>query len=131
MTRVMCNGTFDLLHTGHIDLINYSKSLGDYLIVAIDTDRRVKENKGFDRPVNNQRVRKTIMENLKAVDEVVFFDSDDELIEIIKSVDIRVIGSDWRGKTVVGQEHCKQLMFYERIKDESTSATIQSIIDRR
>lgn len=131
MTRVLVNGAFDILHVGHIDLLNYAKSLGNHLTVALDTDRRIKENKGTTRPINNFSTRFVIMKNLKAVDEVVSFDSDDELISIIRGVDVRVIGSDWKDKPVVGREFCKELVFFDRINDESTTKTIQSIIDRR
>jgi len=131
MKRVLVNGAFDILHTGHIDLINYAKSLGSYLIVALDTDRRIRENKGDNRPINNSIIRFTIIKNLKAVDEVVLFDNDNELISIIKEVDIRVIGSDWKDKEVVGRQYCKQLVFYDRVKDESTTKTIENIINRR
>ena len=131
MKRVLVNGTFDILHVGHIDLLNYAKSLGDHLIVALDTDRRIKENKGVTRPINDFNTRFTIMKNLKAVDEVMSFDSDDELISIIREVDVRVIGSDWKDKPLVGKEFCRELIFFDRINDESTTKTIQRIIDRR
>lgn len=131
MKRVLVNGAFDILHVGHIDLLNYAKSLGDHLIVALDTDRRIKENKGTTRPINDFATRFVIMKNLKAVDEVMSFDSDDELISIIREADVRVIGSDWKDKPVVGREFCKELVFFDRVNDESTTKTIQSIIDRR
>ena len=70
MTKVLVNGAFDILHSGHINLLKYAKYMGDYLIVALDTDERIKEAKGNDRPVNNQRIRKMIMETLKPVDEL-------------------------------------------------------------
>jgi D-beta-D-heptose 7-phosphate kinase/D-beta-D-heptose 1-phosphate adenosyltransferase len=131
MTKILVNGAFDILHTGHIDLINYAKSLGDHLIVALDSDRRIKQNKGDSRPINDSVTRLMIMKNLKAVDQVVLFDNDDQLITLIKEVDIRVIGSDWKDKEVVGRQYCKQLVFYDRVKDESTTKTIENIINRR
>ena len=72
MKTIFVNGTFDLLHRGHLELLNYAKSLGDYLCVGIDTDVRVKEKKGEKRPIHNQNERKFFLENLKAVDD---FDS--------------------------------------------------------
>lgn len=131
MKRVLVNGAFDILHVGHIDLLNYAKSLGNHLTVALDTDRRIKENKGVTRPINSFATRSVIMKNLKAVDEVMSFDSDNELISIIKEVDVRVIGSDWKDKPIVGEEFCKELVFFDRVNNESTTKTIQSIIDRR
>ena len=70
------------------------------------------------------------METLKPVDEVLLFGTDKQLINIIKKVDIRVIGSDWKDKHIVGKEHCK-LLFYDRINDESTTNTIQNYLSRR
>ena len=111
-------------------LLKYAKYVGDYLIVALDTDERIKEAKGSDRPINNQRIRKMIMETLKPVDEVLLFGTDEELINIMKKADIRIIGSDWKDKEIVGKEHCK-LLFYDRINDESTTNTIENYINRR
>ena len=85
MKTVMVNGTFDVLHPGHIALLNTARSYGDYLIVAIDTDRRVKELKGDSRPVNNQDDRRIMLSNLKAVDIVEIFDSKEQLIEYLKT----------------------------------------------
>lgn len=133
MKYILANGTFDVLHTGHIELLNYAKSLGDYLLVALDTDERIQESKGYDRPVNNEHIRGTIMKNLKAVDEVKFFGSDEELIELIKAYepDIRVIGSDWKGKIVVGEEFCKEIVYFDRVNDESTTRTLDEYAERR
>ena len=71
-----------------------------------------------------------IMETLKPVDEVLLFGTDEELINIMKKADIRIIGSDWKDKDIVGKEHCK-LLFYDRIDDESTTNTIENYINRR
>jgi rfaE bifunctional protein nucleotidyltransferase chain/domain len=130
--KIFVNGTFDILHSGHIGLLNYAKSLGDILLVAIDSDERVAEKKGLDRPINNQTTRKLILENLKAVDGVEIFGSDIELTNIIKkySPDIMIVGSDWRGKTVIGSEYAKELIFYERTSDESTTKTLNNFISR-
>jgi len=131
--RIFVNGSFDLLHTGHLDLLFYAKSLGGHLHVAIDTDERIREHKGNDRPVNPINIRKAIMTALKPVDSVSIFGTDDELINIIRaySPDIMIKGSDWRGKYVIGQEYCGQVIFYERVNDESTTKTIQDFVARR
>jgi rfaE bifunctional protein nucleotidyltransferase chain/domain len=133
MVKVFVNGSFDVLHIGHLDLLNFSKSLGDFLIVAIDSDRRISERKGLDRPFNNQVARQTLMHNLKAVDDVAIFDSDNELINIVKSYapDIMVVGSDWKGKPIIGSQYAKQLIYYERTLDESTTKTIEGYLNRR
>tara|TARA_B100001093_G_C26810353_1_gene1007322 strand:- start:1600 stop:2025 length:426 start_codon:yes stop_codon:yes gene_type:complete len=132
LKKIVVNGTFDLLHGGHIDLLNMAKMYGDYLIVAIDTDRRVRIHKGKDRPINNQNTRRKILENIKAVDEVVLFNSNDELISIISDCDLRIIGSDWKKKqsAIVGRKACK-LLFFDRVNDESTTKTIEDYINRR
>ena len=133
MKRIFVNGTFDLLHKAHIEMLNYASSLGDYLLVAIDTDRRVRELKGNDRPIYNQNDRKYILESLKAVDEVVLFDSEQELINIVKEYqpDTMVKGSDHRSSTIEGIEYIKTLTFFERRQEYATSKTIQDIINRR
>jgi len=130
--KIMVNGTFEILHRGHLEMLQYAKSIGSYLMVAIDTDRRVKELKGFNRPINNEKDRMFMLKSLKAVDYCWTFDSDDELREIIKtySPNIMVKGSDWRGKEIIGGEYCKEIRFFERIDDYSTTSTIQDIINR-
>lgn len=128
MKKVIVNGTFDILHSGHVDLLNFAKTQGDYLIVAIDTDTRVQKLKGPSRPINNQEDRQHMLESLKSVDEVKVFDTDDELIEIIQDCDIMVKGSDYRDKPVIG-EALVEVIFYDRT-EHSTTKIIQDIIDR-
>jgi rfaE bifunctional protein nucleotidyltransferase chain/domain len=133
MTRVMVNGTFDILHRGHIEMLNFAKSKGDAVLVVIDTDRRVQELKGDDRPINNQEDRKFHLENLKAVDSVLFFDSKEQLIEIMKSwkPDVYVKGSDWKkDRPSTAEEYCKEVIYYDRVGEYSTTNTIQNIINR-
>jgi len=133
MTKVIVNGTFDILHRGHLMMLQHAKSLGDHLLVAIDTDRRVKELKGENRPINNQDDRRYMLESLKCVNTVYFFDSKEQLIDIMKEYkpDIMVKGSDWQGKSVVAQEHVNQVIFYDRVGEYSTTKTIQDIANRR
>lgn len=132
MTKVIVNGTFDILHRGHLEMLDYAKSCGSYLLVAIDTDRRVKELKGESRPINNQYDRKFHLEFLKPVDEVRLFDSKEELIQIIQDYkpDIMVKGSDYKGRSVVGVTYVPEVIYYERIGAYSTTNTIQDIINR-
>jgi len=131
MKRIVVNGTFDLLHPGHVALLNHARGLGDHLTVAIDADQRVRELKGASRPVNNQKTRKFMLENLKSVDQVKIFYSDQELVDIVRNCSIMVKGSDYRGQTIVGSDVIDQIVFFERLDDYSTTKTIQHITDRR
>lgn len=120
--KVWVNGTFDVLHLGHIRLLDFASQFGT-LRVGIDTDKRVKELKGEDRPFNNQEDRKKMLEAIKYVDEVVFFDSREELIESVKnySPDIMVVGDDYKGEKVFGSEYAKKLIFFEKIPNYSST----------
>ena len=132
MTRVFVNGTFDILHRGHLALLSYARSLGDEVIVAVDTDKRVKELKGPTRPINSCLDRMIMLQSLKTVDKVLSFSSDEELENLVKTTepDIMVVGSDWKGKSVIGSMYSAELKFFDRLEDYATSKTIQCIIDR-
>ena len=132
MKTIFVNGTFDLLHPGHVSLLSWAKSLGDYLVVGIDTDDRVREKKGSTRPIYNQTDRGIMLVSLSAVDEVRYFDSDESLENLVKEVkpDIIVVGSDWKGKTIIGSYYAAELKFFDRIEEYATTKTIQCIIDR-
>ena len=132
MKTVFVNGTFDVLHPGHLSLFEYAKSLGDHLIVAIDSDERIKEKKGPTRPINCLLDRAFMLANIYTVDEVRTFNSDKELEELVEyyKPDIMVVGSDWKDKPVIGSQHAKELKFFDRIDGYSSTKIIQSIIDR-
>ena len=104
MKKIVVNGTFDVIHPGHLALLNYAKSLGDFLVV--------------------------LLENLRAVDQVIIFNSSEELIDIIRSCSIMVKGSDYKGKSVIGVANCEQVIYFERLDEYSSTKKIQSIIDR-
>ena len=129
MKKVVVNGTFDIIHPGHLALLNYAKSLGAFLVVAIDADERVKQLKGPQRPINNQFERKLLLENLRAVDEVVIFNSSDELVDIVKQCAIMVKGSDYKGKSIIGEANCR-VVYFDRIDEYSSTKKIQNIINR-
>ncbi len=134
MKTVMVNGTFDVLHPGHIALLNTARSYGDWLVVAIDTDRRVKELKGEQRPINCQTDRKVMLSNLKAVDIVEFFDNTEELVKLMERYkpDVYVKGSDWKHDTQsTAHQYCKEVIYYDRIEPYSSTKIIQHIADRR
>ena len=127
MKYVFVNGTFDVLHRGHVELLKYAKEQGDILIVAIDSDERVRSMKGRSGPVHGEKERKYMLENLKPVDQVFVFESTEELeklVEVIKPA-IMIVGSDWKGRKVIGSEHAKSLKFFDRIEGYSSTEIIQ------
>lgn len=126
MKNIWTNGCFDILHTGHIELFKFAKSQGLYLFVGIDGDDRVKINKGPDRPINNQLDRKNILESIKYIDEVVIFHNDQELCEFIKlyKIDKIVIGDDYKDKNVVGEHLVKEVVFFPKKPNISSSSII-------
>lgn len=130
MKKVFVNGTFDILHRGHLEMLLFARNQGDYLTVAIDSDRRVKELKGSNRPINDMMERATLLTYIRPIDQVVVFDTDEELIKLISEHDIMVKGSDYRGKPIIGENVCKELIFFELINGYSTTSKIQDIINR-
>ncbi len=133
MIKVFVNGSFDLLHHGHLCLLEHAKSLGTYLHVAIDSDIRITQKKGPDRPINNEFNRTRLMSSLRFVDSVSVFNTDQELEETIRdySPDIMLIGSDWKNKAVIGSQYSKSLLFFDRVNNESTTETIENYVNRR
>lgn len=113
-------------------MLRFAKSQGSYLLVAIDSDRVVKELKGQSRPINNQEDRKLALESLKFVDAVWIFDSQEELTHICKifKPDVMVKGSDYYNKPITGAEHCNYIKFFPLVAGYSTSKTIESINNR-
>jgi D-beta-D-heptose 7-phosphate kinase/D-beta-D-heptose 1-phosphate adenosyltransferase len=132
MKIIFTNGCFDILHPAHIEMLKYAKSLGDTLVVAIDSDERVKEKKGKLRPINSSEDRKQMLLAIRYVDEVYVFDDDKQLKSLVKKFepDIMIVGSDWMEKPVIGSEYAKEVKFFERIPKYSTSKTIESITNR-
>lgn len=132
MKIVFVNGCFDVLHPGHIKLFKYAKSLGDYLIVAIDSDKRVSEMKGPERPIFSQSDRSQTLEAIRYIDVVHIFDSKEDLENLLKSIapDIMIVGSDWKGKEVVGEQYAKTVRFFDRVGKYSTTKTLQGLTYR-
>lgn len=126
MKNIFVNGCFDVLHRGHFQLIHYAASLGE-LTVALDSDEKVARDKGPDRPIYSLEDRVYQMTRLRGVNEVLSFSTREELemlVEYIKP-DIMIVGSDWKGKEVVGSQYAKEVKFFDRIGDYSTTKTIQ------
>ena len=102
---VFTNGCFDILHIGHVRYLQDAKSCGDLLVVAINSDRSVKELKGPSRPLQTETDRAEILAALEAVDYTVIFDEETPInhIEAIKP-DVLVKGGDWAIDQIVGSE---------------------------
>jgi len=133
MITVWVNGCFDILHPGHIELFKVAKFLGDRLIVGVDEDEKVKKDKGFDRPINSLSFRKTMLESIRYIDAVLPFGSRSELENLIQlySPDILLVGSDWRDGDVVGRQYAKEVRFFNRIGNYSTTNIISKINEIR
>ena len=126
------NGCFDILHVGHIRLFEFIKSKCDKLFVAIDSDNRVRVNKGSNRPFNSMQNRAIMLTSLKYVDGVKTFSTDEELTSIVRelSPDVMVVGDDYLNKRVIGSEHAKELIFFRKIDGHSTTKILESTLSR-
>ncbi len=102
---VFTNGVFDIIHRGHVDYLNRAKALGDYLVVALNSDLSVKRLKGEERPINKLEDRAFVLANLKAVDFVISFEEDTPF-EVIAAIipDVLVKGGDWKIDQIVGRD---------------------------
>jgi glycerol-3-phosphate cytidylyltransferase len=125
--KIFLTGTFDVIHRGHVALLKHAKSHGDSLTVAIDTDRRVKEKKGPNRPFHSQADRQFVIDAFKYVDQTMLFDSDEELINIVKTLepDIWFAGADWFGKPFPGKEYAKKIDYFTRLEPYSTTRILE------
>ena len=108
---VFANGCFDLLHCGHIEVLEKARDLGDFLFVALNSDESVRKLKGPTRPIFNQDQRKRMLLSLSCVDKVVIFTGEDELEKLIKIMTpaILVKGPEWKGKELVGQKYVESI----------------------
>jgi rfaE bifunctional protein nucleotidyltransferase chain/domain len=120
---VWINGCFDVLHYGHFKLIQYAVSIGGKLVIAIDSDERVKQLKGEDRPFHTQEQRSYNLSQIRGVGEVIIFHTEDELRETLKQLkpDVFVIGSDYMNKPIIGGEWAKEIKFFSRVEGFSTT----------
>ena len=129
--RVWVNGTFDVLHTGHIHLFQTAKTLYPHstVTVGIDSDERVTELKGEGRPINKLEDRVKFLQAIKYIDNVVVFGSDDELRNEIRvySPHIMCIGDDYRDRTIIGEEYVGRVVYVERYGGLSTSKIVGDV----
>ena len=118
-------GVFDLFHAGHVLMLKECKEHCDYLIVALNKAENISKaiNPGKQTPLFNINERVLIMESCKYVDEVITYNSEDELLQILKTknIEIRFLGEDYRGKTITGSELNTQIYYINRSHGLSTS----------
>jgi rfaE bifunctional protein nucleotidyltransferase chain/domain len=130
---VFTNGCFDILHVGHIHYLSSARSLGDFLVVGLNSDESVKKIKGSLRPINSEKERAYALSALECVDYIVFFDEEtpEKLIKELKP-DILVKGADWEEEKIVGATFVKSYGGkVERIPfkfDVSTTKIIEKIL---
>jgi len=129
---VLTNGVFDILHKGHIELLKFAKSQGNKLVVAIDSDERVRELKGADRPINTEEDRRRVLETNRYVDSVVIFNTSEELRELYGTLspDVIVKGSEWTADEVRGRDSIPediQVKVYPLVGEYSTTHTMEKI----
>jgi D-glycero-beta-D-manno-heptose 1-phosphate adenylyltransferase len=104
-TVVFPNGVFDLLHPGHVRYLRHARSLGDVLVVGLNSDRSVRANKGAGRPINSESERAEVLEALSCVDAVVVFDEETPHAVIAElEPDVLVKGADWAENAIVGRD---------------------------
>ena len=124
--KVWVNGTFDVLHIGHIKLLEFASQFGE-VRVGIDTDERVKQLKGELRPINNIKDRIDFMNSIKYVNSSVDFSTEEELCDRIKgwNTDIIIIGDDYKDKRVIGSNLVKEIIFFDKIDGHSSTKIIE------
>ena len=125
--KVWVNGTFDVLHIGHIKLLEFASKFGE-VRVGIDTDERIKQLKGESRPINNIKDRIDFMNSIKYVHSSVDFSTEEELCDRIKewNADIIIVGNDYKGKKVIGSHLVKEVIFFDKIDGYSSTKIIES-----
>lgn len=124
---VWTNGCMDSFHSGHLHMLSEARKQGDLLIVGVNTDESVNYLKGQGRPLRRWDERSAVVAALGCVDYVVQIGSQGDLQHCIEAVkpDVLVVGSDYRGKPIVGAEHAGRIHYVERIPGVSTSEIIR------
>jgi glycerol-3-phosphate cytidylyltransferase len=123
-------GVFDLYHTGHVLMLKECRENCDYLIVALNTAQNLSQDK--NPPIYSIEERKLIMSSCRYVDQVVSYNSEEELLEILKTskIDIRFLGDDYKIKPITGPDLKMEFYFINRDHGYSTSSLIQKIAKR-
>lgn len=127
--RVWLNGTFDVLHLGHIKLFQHAKTLypNSTICVGVDTDDRVRQLKGPNRPINPLAFRVEFLKSIRFIDEVRTFQTDSDLRNEIASFnpDVMCIGDDYRHHTIIGEELIPHIEYVGRFDSLSTTSLIE------
>ncbi|NLO91254.1 MAG: D-glycero-beta-D-manno-heptose 1-phosphate adenylyltransferase [Elusimicrobia bacterium] len=123
---VFTNGCFDILHAGHVLLLDKARSLGDVLVVGLNSDASVRRLKGPSRPVNCQKDRALVLSGLASVDRVVVFGEPTpaELLAELRP-DVLVKGADYRPEQVAGREYAGRVALLKLLKGRSTTGIIK------
>ena len=123
MNKGFTCGAFDLLHAGHALMLKECKEHCDYLIVGLQRDPNIDRPRK-NKPVQTYEERDIMIRSIRWVDEVVYYDTEDQLLEILKStdIDVRIIGADWKGKEYTGFELGIPVVFNSRDHGYSTSS---------
>jgi rfaE bifunctional protein nucleotidyltransferase chain/domain len=127
-TTVFTNGCFDIIHPGHIKILEASKKFGDFLIIGLNSDKSVKRIKGKNRPINKQNDRAVVLSALSPVDMVVVFDEDTpkRILSILRP-DVLVKGADYKTDEIIGREYVKRTKRVSLLKGKSTTKIIKRL----
>lgn len=125
---VFTNGCFDIIHPGHVKVFRFAKSLGDTLVVGVNTDASVRKLKGPSRPVSDEKSRALVVSAMESVDYVVLF-GEDTPIKIIKRIrpDVLVKGADYSAGKIVGAEYAGKVVRVPLAGNHSTTRLISRI----
>ena len=125
---VFTNGCFDILHAGHVSVLEFARSKGDVLVVGLNSDASVRRLKGPSRPVNSQADRALVLAALESVSAVSIFEEDTpyNLIKIV-CPDVLVKGGDYKPAEIVGREFAKKVVRFALLKGRSTTNIIKKV----
>jgi len=127
---VFTNGCFDVIHSAHIRLLQFSKKHGDILVVGLNSDESVKRFKGNTRPINNIQERCELLKNLGVVDYIIIFDDDtpSNILKLLRP-NVLIKGGDYTKDSIIGKEFADEIIIYNYIQGVSSSNTIRKIIE--
>lgn len=125
---VFTNGCFDILHAGHVSVLEFSRSKGDVLVVGLNSDASVSRLKGPTRPVNTQADRALVLAGLESVSVVSIFEEDTpyNLIKLVEP-DVLVKGGDYKTTDIVGREFAKKVVRFPLLQGRSTTNIIKKV----